>query len=474
MALKILLNYRRGDTAGNAGRLYEALATRFGDDNVFMDIDKIEPGLNFVDVIKQWVGRCDVFIAMIGTQWLDATYKSGQRRLDDPNDFVRMEIESALGRPDVRLIPVLVQDVDMPSADQLPDSMRALALRNGLEIRDVSWDYDVGRLIESLEKIGAPPERPPRLSEPTPTEPRPDGESDFDRRLMALAAAAALLVIAGILGFLHFRDGEPGTPPANAGIRTTGGDVPAGQLVFAADARLQTVGPEGKAEPLASRSGDHESDWSSDGTRLAVARLGDIVVLDAAGRPSGRPLTRGVHDNAPSWSPDGSQIVFDRPLPDGRSHLWIVDSKGDDRPFPPNDDKTGGQPDWSPDGTQIVFQRLGSLYVTPVGGGHEDLLELGVPGTPRDPAWSPTRSEIAFALTGDETGIYLYSFGQAGAARRVAKVTKPRYPAWSSDGERLVFTTVDGIWTVNRDGTGLRPVYKTNGQMLETPSWRPK
>ena len=121
MALKILLNYRRGDTAGNAGHLYATLAERFGKENVFMDIDKIDPGLNFVEVINDWVGRCDVFIAMIGTQWLDSAYKSGQRRLDDPNDFVRMEIESALERPDVRLIPVLVQDVDMPSAEQLPE-----------------------------------------------------------------------------------------------------------------------------------------------------------------------------------------------------------------------------------------------------------------------------------------------------------------------------------------------------------------
>jgi Tol biopolymer transport system component len=282
-----------------------------------------------------------------------------------------------------------------------------------------------------------------------------------------------VLVIAAILGFLQFRDGEPGPSDAIAAPGTTGGDVPAGHLVFAADSRLQTIGPEGDAEPLANRSGDHGLDWSSDGTRLAVARLGDIVVLDAAGRPIGRPLTTNRYDNAPSWSPDGSRIVFDRPLPDGRSHLWIVDLQGDEQPFPRDDEKTGGQPDWSPDG-KIVFQRLGSLYVTPVGGGDEALLELGVAGTPRDPAWSPTRSEIAFALTGDETGIYVYSFGQAGAARRVAKVTKPRYPAWSSDGERLVFTTVHGIWTVNRDGTGLSPVYRTSGQTLETPSWRPK
>ena len=99
-----------------------------------MDIDKIEPGLNFVEVIKHWVGSCDVFLAMIGQHWLTAADQWGQRRLDDPEDFVRLELEEALARPDVRVIPVLVQDVDMPGKAQLPPSLQEFALRNGLEI----------------------------------------------------------------------------------------------------------------------------------------------------------------------------------------------------------------------------------------------------------------------------------------------------------------------------------------------------
>ena len=464
MALKILLNYRRGDTAGNAGHLYATLAKHFGSDNVFMDIDKIEPGLNFVEVIKQWVGRCDVFIAMIGAQWLTSAYDSGERRLDDPNDFVRMEIEAGLARPDVRVIPVTVQDVEMPAAEQMPESMRELAYRNGLEIRDVSWDYDVQRLIKAIERIGG------GGKEPTPR---------LNRRLLAIVAAAVLLAIAAIGGVLLFRDGDDPDPQENGGAQEsvpTQGDertIAAGSLLFAADGQLLAVTGR-EAKPLANSSNDHEPDWSREGDQLAIARDGDIVVLDAAGKDV-RSLTSGAQDNAPSWSPNGSQIAFDRPLPNGRYHLWIVDMKGEERSFPNDDTRTGGQPDWSPDGKRIVFQRVNRLYVVEVESEEEDPLSIGVTGSAREPSWSPTRDEIAFALVGGENpGIYVYSL-EDGTARPVSiGLTNARYPGWSSNGERIAFVTSKGIWSVNRDGNGQRPVYINKElKRLEAPSWRP-
>ena len=149
---RVTLNYRRDDTSGHAGRLYDALAERFGSENVFMDIDAIEPGVDFGEAIDRALASADAFICMIGMDWLQATDAQGRRRLDNPGDFVRLEIEAALKR-DIRVIPVLVRGAEMPQSDELPESLTGLARRNAIEIRDNSWHYDVGRLVRTLENI---------------------------------------------------------------------------------------------------------------------------------------------------------------------------------------------------------------------------------------------------------------------------------------------------------------------------------
>ena len=114
---RVFISYRREDSSGWAGRLYDRLSQRFGGDNVFMDIDTIEPGLDFVEVIQRAVGSCDVLIALIGRQWPTVSDATGQRRLDNPEDFVRLEIAAALRR-DIPVIPVLVRATAMPRPDQ--------------------------------------------------------------------------------------------------------------------------------------------------------------------------------------------------------------------------------------------------------------------------------------------------------------------------------------------------------------------
>jgi hypothetical protein len=469
MALRILLNYRRGDTAGNAGRLYEALAKRFGEDNVFMDIDKIEPGLNFVDVIKRWVGDCDVFLAMIGTQWLDAANKSGQRRLDDPGDFVRMEIESALARPDVRLIPVLVQDVDMPTADQLPPSMHDLALRNGLEIRDVSWQYDVDRLIEALEKIEGPQPAEPEDPGQRRTDYRTNGGGPFDRKRVGIASAAALLVLAAIGGFLLLREGADGgtVPPG-----TTVADDGSTQLVYAGSGRLFIVDTDGSNERSLKGGRSRQPDWSPRGDRIAVNRAADIVVLDTEGNEVGRLTTGESVDDAPSWSPDQTRVAFDRQGTPGssRTDVFVVDMDGNAKNLTEEPGRTGGQPDWSPDGERIVFQRRGAMFVMNADGTGEERLQLPARGAVHEPAWSPDGTQIAVAIDANPTDIYLFSL--AGRTLRNltdGRATNPRFPSWSGNGT-LAFAAADGIWTINRDGSGLKQVIE--GERLEAPSWR--
>jgi hypothetical protein len=133
MAGKIFINYRRGDDAGFAQALFAHLAQAFLPEQLFMDVDSIEPGLVFVRVLNDQVAQCDVLISIIGKNWIDARDEHGARRLDNPEDFVRIEIESAL-QQDKRVIPILVGQAQMPSADQLSDTMKPFARRNAVRL----------------------------------------------------------------------------------------------------------------------------------------------------------------------------------------------------------------------------------------------------------------------------------------------------------------------------------------------------
>src|SRR5215475_8372852 len=151
MNAKLFINYRREDTRHAAGRLYDRLIQHFGEDQVFMDIDQIEPGADFVEVIDRRVGTCDVAIVAIGPRWLGATDESGKRRLDDEEDFVRMELTAALQR-NIRVIPVLLDGAPMPRKQELPEALAPLSRRNAIELSEMRFHADVNRLIEAIEK----------------------------------------------------------------------------------------------------------------------------------------------------------------------------------------------------------------------------------------------------------------------------------------------------------------------------------
>jgi len=148
---KIFISYRRRETAGYAGRLYDGLVDHFGAERVFMDIT-MEPGVDFAATIRDAVGSCGALVALIGEEWLTVVDARGNRRIDDPADVHRMELQAALDR-DVRLIPALVQDADMPTAEDLPEALRPLVGRQAVELSDQRWDYDVGRLVTVLERV---------------------------------------------------------------------------------------------------------------------------------------------------------------------------------------------------------------------------------------------------------------------------------------------------------------------------------
>ncbi|MDQ7028176.1 MAG: uracil-DNA glycosylase family protein [Anaerolineae bacterium] len=147
---RIFINYRRADSEGHVGRLYDHLVQHFRPDDIFMDISSIEPGQDFVQVLEDAVATCDIFLAIIGSRWLTLANAEGERRLDLWNDFVRIEIESAL-KHDKLVIPVLVGGAKMPSPDDLPATIASLSRRNAIEVSHQRFGYDVQKLIETMK-----------------------------------------------------------------------------------------------------------------------------------------------------------------------------------------------------------------------------------------------------------------------------------------------------------------------------------
>jgi hypothetical protein len=150
MSGKIFINYRRGDEPGFTQALLGRLELAFPAERLFIDVDNIPPGEDFVRMLESQVAQCDAMLTVIGTNWLDATDEHGGRRLDDPNDFVRIEIESAL-KLGKRVIPVLVHQARMPHPDELPEAIRPLSQRNAVRLTHERFRADVGGLIKALQ-----------------------------------------------------------------------------------------------------------------------------------------------------------------------------------------------------------------------------------------------------------------------------------------------------------------------------------
>jgi hypothetical protein len=182
----------------------------FGDDRCFRDIDDIESGTDFVEAISSAIGACRVLMVVVAPDWLGATDASGRRRLDDPNDFVRIEIAAALAR-DTRVVPVLVGGATMPPAEALPAAIAGFARRQAQELSDTRWDYDLDQLVAVIERSGLG-----RVGTGRATA----------RRAWKVAAAVggATLMLWGVMLIPgHLGPGRTGTldPPADAGVLAT-------------------------------------------------------------------------------------------------------------------------------------------------------------------------------------------------------------------------------------------------------------
>ncbi len=232
----IFINYRRDNTAGEARALFNSLVQQLGADRVFMDVDNIALGRDFREVLRQRLDDCDVMLTLIGRGWADARDASGQRRLEQTNDFVRLEIATALQR-NVAVTPVLVQDARMPAADALPDDLKPLAFRNGFEISHQTWDSNVRELVARLGLA-------------------PAARSEVPRSRTPMLAGVAALAVAGAAGAWFVTRQPPAPPPAVAAAEKDVAGAPAPAVVEpAASAALPLVAaapvPESKpTEPV--------------------------------------------------------------------------------------------------------------------------------------------------------------------------------------------------------------------------------
>lgn len=207
--VRVFISYRRDDASAYAGRLYDTMAARLGEENVFMDVDTISPGSDFYEAIDEAIASCDVVIALVGRHWLSAMDAIGQRRLDDPEDVLRVELERALAHGLV-IIPACVQDAEFPSAEDLPDSLAPLARRQAIELRDTAWRDDVARLVRSLDRIAAERALEADGAAPAPSRvPEPARASWRARRTvwLGLAVVAVLAALATTLA-IALRDGS--------------------------------------------------------------------------------------------------------------------------------------------------------------------------------------------------------------------------------------------------------------------------
>jgi hypothetical protein len=150
---RVFVSYRRDDSGHVTDRICDGLAARLGGEAIFKDIDDIPLGVNFKRFIRDRIERCDVLLAVIGRDWLGKGPEPGRSRLEDPSDYVRIEVEAALARQ-IPVIPVLIRAASVPPADSLPETLQELPNMNGIEIRrGHDFDNDLARLVDQLERL---------------------------------------------------------------------------------------------------------------------------------------------------------------------------------------------------------------------------------------------------------------------------------------------------------------------------------
>jgi hypothetical protein len=480
-AFRIVVSYRRVDTGGDARSLAETLADRFGEENVFFDIHGIAPGEPFDQVIAKAVAASDVFVACIGQHWLTVTAADGTRRIDDPEDYVRRELEGALAA-EVRVIPVTFEGAQMPGEDDLPESLKPFSTRNAVDVRATRWHEDVGDFVNYLVELKRKKLRGARKGIGALLAGLGHDAVDWAwhsgrRRRGAVLTSAAVLLAVVVGGFglwaLLNDDGTQSVTPASAsgdGNAAAGDDGPT--LAYSAGSRVYLVDEDGRKRQLPGDPLRKEPDWSPDGTHLAFSQEGDIWTSDVEGDDTVQVTQGPDQDGSPAWSPDGTQIAFNRTTGEDPARVLVVGSDGGE----PTELVEGVAPDWAADARRIVYQRDNAIWIAEADGTDERNLTEDYGRAALFPAWSPDGTRIAFILPDPReqaTGCKLVVVKPNGVDRRDHELDEPlkcRDTSWSPDGQRLVFAGgEEGIFSVKRDGTDVEQLVSAPGAL--SPSW---
>lgn len=478
---RIVISYRRVDTGGDARSLAEALESRFGNENVFLDIETIGPGEPFDQAIDRAVASSDVLLALIGQHWLTLTDDEGRRRIDDPRDVVRVEVLSAL-QQELLVIPVLLEDAKMPSEDDLPPDLAALSKRNAVELRATKWKSDVESFVDDLAAL-----RRKKL-EGLGVRGGWFGEAVHglrravigNPRLAGLVTLVILLLLGGLVAALVLRDGDDGGSGGGGGEEPQALHPPLAAdetLAFVSGGRIMLLAGDA-ARPAALPGGGFRTgpDWTSDGRRLAYAQAGNILTADQDGANPRQLTTESAGDRSPAWSEDGALVAFDRPEADDpeRRGIWVVRGDGSEAPvdLQPGAEEVGAAPDWSPNGREIAYQRGLRIWVMASDGSGQRPLADGFDRRSLFPAWAPNGTRIAFVLVDAgpcEIGLVRPGGGEV-------EILQPGRPercgdlAWAPDGRYLVVPGEDGsLWAIPRDGGDATRLLEA-GQAA-SPSW---
>lgn len=232
----VFISYRRADSAASTGRIADRLQQRFGNDRIFHDVDSIELGVNFKKVIEEWLDKTDVFLVVIGDDWVEAKDQGGRRRIDDPTDLVRIEVAAALARGEAfPVIPVLVGSASGPPAEsELPEDLKSLATRNSIVMRsDANFEGSIRKLIDYIEArseqrrtglVAVPPEPAQAEAKPAAVQPKPaqveQAPAKSGGSILRIGIGAVVVLVAAFLMF-EFGPGDDSaggeTPGVSAG-----------------------------------------------------------------------------------------------------------------------------------------------------------------------------------------------------------------------------------------------------------------
>jgi hypothetical protein len=261
----VFISYRRSDSIATAGRIRDRLVQHFGRDRIFVDVDDIPHGRDFEKILADKVSNCRVLLAIIGPTWASTRDDTGQRRIAADGDIVAGEIAAALEREDIAVIPVLVDGARMPTAADLPDRLKPLARRNGIELRNTQFSSDADRLIGAVTAALGPQRRSPWRGP----------------AIAASVAGAALL--AGYMAWPLFKPAPQSSTPGVAGApavaerpATATASVDRGAEIAGAIAKIRSSlgGADGMVVPVI-----------KGGNRV---KLGDEIVFEVASKVAGR------------------------------------------------------------------------------------------------------------------------------------------------------------------------------------------